>query len=674
MDRKYEVLSLAASALAMALVSALLIAIGVGQFRVGDFVVAFSISAPAILVGRTLGHTLCIPRRPGFIFSFDILAGYAAFSLLVLSCTEIFRLDVLQSFFVSVAIVIALFSWKGLLSATDIESLALPNCVDLAIVPIIAVLVAIWDHSTLTCLRDAEKSGIFLGWKDLMVHSTQISYLRGFQAFAGQSMELARTPQYFYHRGSYALAAVFAAMTGRESLQVATCYWQPLGLILMGLGAYSYATALQRRAAGMAAVIALFLLPDAAMYWFRNGFFGFHWLVIVSPASGYGIAIVFLAFAAFILGISAGRFDLVLIGWFFALSTFAFKVQVAFPAALLYAILGFITWRPARGWYRAITFLIFCAVFSGIAAVCEHISFAPHFLSGEHDALRFFQLIHSQKSQYSAYWATLVARSGPTSTVLAGIVLLLVAAFGAALPASIVVAAYRMRRGGDWRIEAIPLGLLAAYLAMIFGLPTMEYGDYTEFSHRPFVLIYAFILVTTVVGLSGVADELCPRHPRVRLSMFAAIWLLALIGTVSAVSAGSDIQLSWGTSAGLSMPQGLQMACGYIRAHSHGADNVLSSDGDPRAVVAALSERPSFLSRGKFFRLLAGTTGNIADSRVRLLADLHAIKDYRQLQDFGRAHEIQWYLLCRRDRVTAGPELLKNCVWSVDGYYVFDLR
>jgi hypothetical protein len=674
MNKDPDILNLAATTITTALALAILIAISAGRVYLWDLAAVVAVTAPAVLAGRVAGLILGIPRRPGFIFAFEIVVGFAALSLLDLGWAVLLRLDALPAIIFSTVTVGVLFTWKGRLPAGVNGLSSGSSWADLVILPVIAGLVAIWDHSTLTCLRDAERSGTFLGWPDLMIHATQINYLLHYHVFVGQSLELAGTPQYFYHRGSYAVAAAFAALTDRGSLEVATCLWQPLGLILLGLGAYGYASALGRRTAGIFAVFALFLVPDAAMYGLRNDYFSFHWLVVVSPATGYGIAVIFIALATFAFGLSVGRSYLVFVGAIFALMAFAFKVQVAVPAGLLYAILSFFVWRPTRSWQRPFALLAVSGAAGAAVVILERVKLAPHFLSGTYDALRFLGFAHTQKSLYSEFYLKWIAGSGMIVTGLAGVSLLLAAAFGLLLPVSIAVAVFHLRKGADWRIEFIPLGLLAAYLAIIFLMPDTAYGNFSEYSHRPFVLVYAVMLVATVAGLSAIAEEIVLASQIMKPALVLMLSCLALGGLFSAWPAGQHIQLSWGDLTGMPMPRSLIEACRFIRANSEVDDRVLSSDGDPMVIVAALSERPSFLSRGRFFHSFKGSTGDVADSRGRLLVELQSAKGFEALRDFGRAHEIRWFLLCQGDLPKAGPDLLNKSIWSSEKLSVFDLK
>lgn len=179
MDRKSEAFGLIAAAVAMAVAIATIASIGIGRLSPGVFVGALVISAPAVLAGRLVGLTLGIPRRPGFIFAFEIVTGTTALSLLDLSLALLFRLSALQSLTASAVIVAGLFAWKGRLTGSKALGGGELCWTDLAILPITACLVSVWDRATITSLRDAEKSGVFLGWPDLMIHATQINYLRG---------------------------------------------------------------------------------------------------------------------------------------------------------------------------------------------------------------------------------------------------------------------------------------------------------------------------------------------------------------------------------------------------------------------------------------------------------------------------------------------------------------
>jgi len=669
-----------ASGLAIAILVPLSAGTGRPSLRTAGAVLL--ISGLSVLLGRALAALFRIPRTPGFIAAFEIVAGFGAFSVLQLGATVAFGLNAAGALAVSGPAAALLFVFRDRLSfsppAGPLPEPSGYGAFDAGVLAALSLLATLWSREALAAMDGAARSGVFHAWDDFFVHASQIVYLRDYAAFSRQSLELAGLPQIFYHRGSYAASSLYSLLSGQTGLQTALCFWLPAGMLLLGMGVYGLASALAGRLAGAAAAIMLFALPDASMYGVHNGFLSFFWLLEIAPASGYGIAIVLTALATFVVGIAASRFALVLLSAGIAAISALFKVHMAVVAAPLFFFLVLAAWNPPRRSHLAAAFAGALLGVIVLAVISEHIHFGPHFLSGTHDSLKSFSFIHAQASSGSAaLYSRMTGSSGPLWANAIGTLFLLAGAFGILLPFYAFVAVLPSRPGLPWQVGAIPCALLAAYLVTIFLLPTPANGDFTEFSQRSFPLVYAVLAAASVAGLGAALSRTrgwgrWPRRTGVVVTAIALGASLVVDWTASAHIQEST--LDWGRiHATTSLPVPLCEAARFIREHGRHSDRVLSSDGDPEGVVVALSERPAFLSRESVFLSIKGLEGNVAKSRRGLLDGLRTVQSYGGLAEFGEKFGVRWFLL-RPGDMPAWPTAVRNrCVWSSGGFRLFDL-
>jgi hypothetical protein len=129
---------------------------------------------------------------------------------------------------------------------------------------------------------------------------------------------------------------------------------------------------------GVAALAALFLMPDASKYGMRNGFFSFHWNLLVSPTTGYALGTALLA-VVFLHRWVATRSQIAF-AWSAALvgATFLFRAHVfilLFPAWVAVVAIASHTVQQRR-----ILFLVLAGALAIGAALA--LRFAPHLPPG----------------------------------------------------------------------------------------------------------------------------------------------------------------------------------------------------------------------------------------------------------------------------------------------------
>ena len=430
--------------LVIAFAAALLMAPAYGRTVVGiaPIAAALLIAALSLLYGRALGRLLRVPLAASHRNAFELVAGFGGVSLVHLTATAVLNLTALAALPVDLVCGAALFAGTVVRQRSVVAQPAARRraaiAIDVCVIVACGALVAFWTRETTLSIPEAETTGLFRAWQDFFLHASEITYLRDYPAFGRHAQYLAGAPQPLYHRASYAMSGVFSLVAGVPSLETATTFWMPTGLLLCVLATYAYGCALGGGLAGLAAVTAVFLFPDPSTYALKNRFLSFSWLMQVSPGSGYALALTFLAL------IVIATADRLPDRWGFTAAAAlvgaaaAFRVHIAVMAGGMLLLLVCFTWRPALTRRRiAIVFAALLAA-AGAVVLMESVALAPHFLTGQSHPLLFLQLVHGMADVPTTYAAWTNGRSNAVTFVI-GYAMLLVSACGLMIPALVVV-------------------------------------------------------------------------------------------------------------------------------------------------------------------------------------------------------------------------------------------
>lgn len=673
--------------LTLGLSAALLLPVIVGSasFSAMRALAVFVIATLSIIAGRSIRLCLNMPSRAGFSASFDIVVGFCATSVLHWFVTATLNTSAVLALPVD-AVVIAAIAFVAHVRARRQPLHSMPGSsfggtlADVAILLIISALVTLWTRDALGAVREAHISGVLRVWEDFLLQAAEIKYQQNYPAFHGQSMFLAGTPQPFYHRASYALSAIYAAMAHDPALDTSVYFWMPTGIVLLGAGAYGLGCAIGGRMAGVVSALALFLLPDASMYGLHNGYFAFHWLIQVAPGTGYALALALIALALYALGTEAKRLAPVLVGAGLTALAALFRVHIAIPAVATFGVLTLLAWRPSRQSHRIVLVIALAAV--GVLGViaCEHIELAPHFLSGHKDGLKYIEAVHlATPTAYEGVYQRWTAGISPLAAGAVGYVLLLVAELGMLLPLLFIFAVAQAKASFDgWRLAIAPWLLIAVHTAIVFLMPTASDGDITEWSHRSFPLVYAVPLVL----IAAYSTNAARRAARGRASMLRASAVSAALVAIASTTVpwhfGKHAQygsLRDGPTACRTpiSPYMFQVA-DFIRRHAKPDDKLLLSDNDPKAVGVGLTGLQEFVSREKLYAALGGRVAKLAAERADANRGLAQIRDYAELQAFARHTNVRWYVLRRQDMPLWPEDLIRHAAFTSGDISVFDLQ
>ena len=418
---------------------------------------------------------------------------------------------------------------------------------------------------------------------------------------------------------------------------MAASLWLPYGVLLLALGTYALTRTLAGPSVGILAAVGLVLVPDASTYGLQNGFFGFHWLLFTAPGSSYALGVVFTALVFFAHWQTSKRWAYLSLALLTTLGLFEFRAHVflLFVPAVAATLLGETDFARSR------RRLLLSAAVVSVTAMLLVVATVP----SVRDAWRqtsafapFIEAIHTQQmpTAYDGVFRLVEQDYGSVVAYTIGFIALIPIALGAlavACPLGLVVATRRTK----WRpFDSFPIWCLVGWLGLVLVAPIPYHGDFSDFTHRPFVLVYASFFVWTLVFFDRAL-------PRLRATSFAShVRGPMLVSTVVALGAvigwstnPAKPRFTWGSQFfGVELEQGLLEAAAFVRAHARPADTFVLIPVDPSARLddsatrfAALANLPTYLARPQIHALRGPALRALVEQRVSQLKTLEAMND-----------------------------------------------
>lgn len=639
-------------------------------------VAAVVLAALTQVAGRALEPLLVLPTSvPRWLVS--VVIGYAAVSAVHLGATALLNLAVAWAFAVDlgvVALLVVVIRRGRHADATHEITGVRPWRLQVAGLLLCAALSAVWARETIRGLPTAEVTGVFPAWQDYFLHAAEISYLRDYPAYQGRSQYLTAIPQPLYHRGSFALGAVFSWVGGVSSLATATAYWLPTGLWLTMVSTLAWGAAMGGPLAGLGALAAVFLLPDASHYGAENHFLSFEWLMQMASGSGYGLALAVTALTVLVASAGTRTQSLVTAG-VLVVAAALFRVHIALLASVGLAWFAVGTWRPRLTRRGAVGAAVLVFVAIAVLVWMESVSLAPHFLTGRREPGLFFLSVHTQAnnlpSVFRAWWET----HDVAAEVVFGFPLMLWAGLGvwvAVVPVLALAGALRPLGAGA---GLVPLALVLASLSVILLVPTPAHGDPTDWGHRSFVFVYLAFAGLAGAAVGGLVARRGGTSPEVERQQVTVAGLIVAALLVVPWQLGARVQQRWVPEyATMAMPHEARLAGAYIRAHAGAADQIVSASEDPYALYVALAERRAWLSRASLFQQLGADSAAAANARLDAHKALGPTPSWQVLQAFGRAQGVAWYIADTLATQAWPVEVTGHCVFCGGQVRVYDLR
>jgi hypothetical protein len=533
-----------------------------------------------------------------------------------------------------------------------------------------------WSRDLILPTSAVEGGIVFKPWSDFFFHATIVARSLETQTWSQLgNYEWKGFPTIFYHYASYSLASCLAKVGHVSAYDAVAAFWAPFGSFLTGLASYALGRAMWNQSAGLAALMATFLIPDAALLNIAHPTYAYFWLQHISPGGLYAVAVAGTALILIAKGASEGRRAWIASGVLACALVVFFKVQIfaaAFPLLLSFAV---VAW-PSRGRWRWL--VLGACVTAGLALL----PLANRFYVGPNVRFDFSgsdwywkMLANMARDTRVEGWYQVFRVGHPFPTHLAqAIALLLVNALGMFVviaPLVWLLAAWHK----TWQTsEGISVAAVAILFLMTFGLARNGTSDNAyEFMQRPFVWTYWLVGSLAAGRLFSMAAAHRPQAP----TWAFAVGILALM--LVPMWYGSGLQHGkWSGGnlhSGLRVDRGLIDCAHYIRRQL--PTNTVAQDShlDKFLILAGLSERPSFAARLDIWtRASLAFRESPYQEQLRKLQALQQATNVPDLQRSVRETGIRWYVVHPGDSNVWPTEFRDHPTFESNGYKVYDMQ
>jgi hypothetical protein len=496
---------------------------------------------------------------------------------------------------------------------------------------------------------------------------------------SGRSLQL-------YHYAIYVGPAALSFLTNSSAYTTFVSFLVPFGILLTGLAAFSLAGSVWGAWPGLAATLAVTLLPDAYQQGFGNKWLSYNFFQQAAPGGSYGVACVAIAWIFVLDGCKRAKRASVIMGYAVLLMCIAYKAQFFVANAFLLMIYPCFFLRGLRISWRIISAVLLASLFGFVVSLSQHLDGIPTLRLDGSWATRYVQFVInvSEPGVFKSFFRRVFAPLWESNThllldlCLPGFLVLFT--FGLwAVGLLLLLLLGKKRIGGA--AFFLPFLVVVNYLVMSLGLAvdTNGIGRPEELLHRPFVWAYFVVVGWTGAGIySYLIGNQPPRSRSARV--LAAIFALASFSVPLVCARNIQTFPAFSSMATYrmfnSVPSGLVKACLYIRKNSEIKDIIQDSENDPRWVITALAERQSFVAvNPDLLAYLMGHSGHSRSGRTgeRLneVAECKKIRDETTLTEFMRKRRISWYILEPISEVAWPTSFLEKTAFHRNGYRVF---
>src|SRR5262245_52834168 len=305
--------------------------------------VVFLFALPWVLLRAGAIVTAAL-RFPSF-FALDFLLGVTVISVGVMTWTFFVPVSL---WVLLIVLLVAIASIARFLPSHRRDPLSA-----LGLLSVIVSLVAAtgWSQDLIFPTTSVDGAVVFKPWSDFFIHATFVARsLRSETLFQVGNYEWKGFPAIFYHYASYSIPICLAKVGSLPGYATVVGFWAPFGSFLTGLASYALGRVFWSQAAGLAALVAIFLIPDMALLNIAHPTYGYFWLQHASPGGLYAVAVAGIALILIFEGVREGRRIWIASGVVMGAFVVFFKIQIfaaAFPLLVSFAIVG---WPPRKQW------------------------------------------------------------------------------------------------------------------------------------------------------------------------------------------------------------------------------------------------------------------------------------------------------------------------------------
>lgn len=534
----------------------------------------------------------------------------------------------------------------------------------------IPLVVTVWCRELLHPVELKGGVAIIRTWQDVYYHLCQIT------AFASSKgpgtisdVQMVDSVAHPYHMASYMLPAVLVDVTGSSALVAYASLLVPIGILMTALGAYSLGQLLFGKWPGLAAGLALMLLPDAPQQGFGNPFFGYHWLQQIAPAGSYGVASAAFVFMLMFEACRTSHYRLIILSYFFVLVTLLYKAQIFVAISFLVLVFPVLFMGGRVANYRTPLLLLLTCIYLGVIALSQASLSVPVMrldgsgLMSYSSSILAMQTSGFIKQTFTALFVSL-GNNGYLRAVSFGL-MIIICTFGL-FPVLYTLQFGYLKRFFKPSVWLFPLMVLTVYLVMAscLALDNRHIGTPDELLHRPFVWAY-FVIVVWCAG-AGYHRLFGDALPVSRQSKWYYVLLIIFLMIVP-ISYGKEISTMkiWGLGY-QELPVCQVETARFIRANSYANEVVQDSMSDPHFILSALSERKPYVIDTGGVRMAVGI-----QPRINLLKQLKELKDGNEIESIMKEQAITWYVVNPTDHIQWDDAMISHIAFECGGYRLY---
>lgn len=603
--------------------------------------------------------------------AFQFLCGYLIFN------TSLFLLAVISPLGM-MANVLTLSIAAIILSAYRIPDIigecqnSLPS---LLCITISGAAATLWCSDAQTPLLMEGQTSVFRTWQDMFFHAREISAFSQYHGIGTfNDIRMSGAPAPFYHYASYLSAAAISFLSGISAVDVYSSFQLPFGIFLTGLAAFALIASIWGAWPGLAATVAIVLIPDAYQQGFANRYLGYNFMAQINLGMLYGIACIAVAWIFILDGCRRGKYPPILLGYALSLICLFYKAHLFVANSFLILIYPCLFFTGIKARWRLAAGIVFVGVFVWAVNGTQNIQGVPVLrLDGSGIAGYLKVLVEDyDPGLLKTFFNGILFEQQHSKPVngLYVVALLLTSTLGLWAVAAAFTAILLWRRA-DPAAYFFPLLIIVNYLVMSIGLAADEHnaeGRY-ELLNRPSAWAYFAVVAWTAGGLYHFAfGDSLPRGKMARLGLS----LLVCFSLAGPLVFSQNLQ-TFPALRGYAryedfnaVPVCMVKAAQFIRNHSRPDEIIQASEFDPRYFVTALSERQIFANKSMFRWQIKAL-----QDRVDALLAFNGMDDANAIKAFAAGNGIAWYLLEPASKVSWPADFLNQAAFACDGYRVY---
>jgi hypothetical protein len=447
----------------------------------------------------------------------------------------------------------------------------------------------------------------------------------------------------------------------------------PYGILISALGVYALVRTVASPPIAFLAPIALLLLPDASDVGLRNGFFGFRWMLLTVPGSGYGLGVACTAVTLMVIWQDQRRSVTLWLGLIATAALFQFRAH--FFVLLAPALAMTLAWETdyVRRRARPVAAAMLAVSVVGVVCIAAIPIVRQAWLQFSAFGL-FMDTVHTAMSPtaYDGMYEMIGKQYGRSSAWIFGLFAIVPVALGALTIASPLGLWLALRRTGWQRFDSFPIWCFLLWLGIVVWAPQTAHGDPTEYQNRTVVLVYAVAFIWTLVWLDRASQ---------RRAFILPAFIIAAVGSAAAAGSNEDLarpRFAWGSQFyGVKLDEGLFEAATFVRTHAVVGDTfaLIPSDrlerlDDAATRFAALANVPAYVARAGV-QVLNGEDRRVTvEQRLAVLTEIAATDNIdvvsQKLQTIGVA-----FLVTLGDRGPLFDPDRRHAAFSTHGAAVY---